>query len=304
MPFVQGEFVWMDGTFIPWKDANVHVMSHALHYGTAAFEGIRAYPSGQQMYVFRLPEHLKRLLNSCKIFGFDLKYSVSELTKVTIETVRKNNLHDKCYIRPLVYVGFGGIGINFTGFPIQTAVLAFPYEKYFKGDGVAAMVSTWRRTSDQTGSPLAKISGQYTNSVLGKMEAVKHGFDECIMLDLNGKISEGSGENLFLVEDGKLVTPTLSSSILGGITRVSAIRLAADLGIDTVVRDVSRSELYIADEAFFSGTAAEITPITSVDHKKVGEGKVGPITSSVRSAFLKAVAGDDPRYMSWLTPVY
>jgi branched-chain amino acid aminotransferase len=304
MPFVQGEFVWMDGAFVPWKDATVHVMSHALHYGTAAFEGIRAYPSGQQMYVFRLPDHLRRLANSCKIFGFDLKYSVGELTTATVETIRKNNLHGKAYIRPLVFVGFGGIGINFTGFPIQTAILAFPYEKYLKGDGAATMVSTWRRTSDQTGSPLAKISGQYTNSVLGKMEAVKHGFDECIMLDVNGKISEGSGENLFLVKDGKLVTPTLSSSILGGITRLSAMKLAADMGIETVQRDVSRSELYIADEAFFSGTAVEITPIISVDHRPVGDGSEGPITSSIRSAFLKAVAGGDPRYMSWLTPVY
>ena len=304
MPNVQGDFVWMDGAFVPWKDANVHVMSHALHYGTAAFEGIRAYPSEQQMNIFRLPEHLKRLAYSCKIFGFDLKYGLDELTNATVETVRRNNLHGRCYIRPLVYVGFGGIGINFAGFPIATAIMAFPFEKYFKADGVAAVVSTWRRTSDQTGSPLAKISGQYTNSVLGKMEAVRNGFDECIMLDINGKVSEGSGENLFLVRNGRLVTPTLSSSILDGITRASVVRLAADMGIETVERDVSRSELYVADEAFFSGTAAEITPITSVDRKKVGDGRMGPVTAKLRSAFLNAVEGEDPRYMSWLTPVY
>jgi branched-chain amino acid aminotransferase len=304
MPFVKGEYVWMDGVMVPWENATVHVMSHALHYGTAAFEGIRAYPSAQQMYVFRLPEHMKRLLNSCKIFGFDLKYSLDDLVKASVEVVRKNNIHGKCYIRPLVYVGFGGIGINFTGFPIQTAILAFPYEKYFKGDGVSAMVSTWRRTSDQTGSPLAKISGQYTNSVLGKMEAIKHGFDECIMLDVNGKVSEGSGENLFLVEGGKLITPSLSSSILGGITRLSVLQFAADMGIQTVERDVSRSELYIADEAFFSGTAAEITPVTSVDRKLVGNGEVGPVTGKMRSTFLSAAAGEEPRYKHWLTPVY
>ncbi|HVP24158.1 MAG TPA: branched-chain amino acid transaminase [Conexivisphaerales archaeon] len=304
MPYVKGDYVWMDGSMVPWENATVHVMSHALHYGTAAFEGIRAYPSGEQMYVFRLSDHLRRLLNSCKIFGFDLKYGVDELSRATVETVRKNNLHGKCYIRPLVYVGFGGIGINFTGFPIQTAILAFPYERYFKKDGVSAMVSTWRRTSDQTGSPLAKISGQYTNSVLGKMEAVKHGFDECIMLDLSGKVSEGSGENLFLVEGGKLVTPSLSSSILGGITRLSVMEMAAGMGITTVERDVSRSELYVADEVFYSGTAAEITPVVSVDGRSVGNGQVGPLTSKVRSAFQKAVAGEDPRYVSWVTPVY
>jgi branched-chain amino acid aminotransferase len=304
MPYVEGKYVWMDGTFVPWKDANVHVMSHALHYGTAAFEGIRAYPSGRQMYVFRLPEHLKRLVNSCKIFGFDLKYSVEEMRKATVETVKRNDLHEKCYVRPLVYIGFGGMGINFTGFPVHMAVLAYPFEKYFKGDGVAAMVSTWRRTSDQTGSPLAKISGQYTNSVLGKMEAVKHGFDECILLDLQGRVSEGSGENIFLVEDGKLVTPSVASSILEGITRFSVIKIAADMGIATVERDVSRSELYVADEVFFSGTAAEITPITSVDRRNVSDRKEGPITAKIRAAHMKAVAGEDPRYTPWLTAVY
>jgi branched-chain amino acid aminotransferase len=304
MPFVQGDFVWMDGAFVPWNDAKVHVLSHGLHYGTAAFEGVRAYPSGQQLYVFRLSEHLKRLVNSCKIFGFDLKYSVAELSKATLETVRKNDLHSRCYIRPLVYVGFGGIGINFTGFPIQTAILAFPYEKYFKGEGVAAMVSSWRRTSDQTGSPLAKITGQYTNAVLGKMESVRHGFDECIMLDLNGKVSEGSGENIFLVEEGKLLTPSLSSSILGGITRLSVIKLAADLGIPTIEREISRSELYVADEAFFSGTAAEITPITSIDHRPVADGNAGAVTTKIRAAFMRAVCGEDPRNISWVTPVY
>jgi branched-chain amino acid aminotransferase len=294
----------MDGSFVPWKDATVHVMTHALHYGTAAFEGIRGYPSDKQMYIFRLPEHLQRLMDSCKIFGFDMKYGIPELTEATLETVRRNNLHGKCYIRPLVYVGFGGIGINFTGFPIYTSILAFPYEKYFKGDGVSVMVSTWRRTSDQTGSPLAKISGQYTNSVLGKMEAVRNGFDECIMLDVNGKVGEGSGENLFIVKDGKLHTPGIPSSILGGITRLSVFKLVRDMGIETVEREVTRSELYTADEAFFSGTAAEITPIIAVDKKPVKDGKVGPITAKVKETFFKAVTGEDQRYRSWLTPVY
>jgi len=296
----------MDGDLVPWDKATVHVMSHAIHYGTSAFEGIRAYPSpsSEQLYIFRLPEHMKRLVNSCKIFGFDLQYSADELEKATVETVRKNGFRQRCYIRPLVFVGFGGMGINFTGFPIQTVIIAFPFEKYLKGDGVAAMVSTWRRTSGQTGSPLAKIGGQYTNSVLGKMEAVKHGFDECIMLDLNGKVSEGSGENLFLVEDGALVTPSITSSILGGITRLSVIKIAADMGYRTVEREVSRSELYVADEAFYSGTAAEVTPITSVDRKPVGGGGVGPVTARLRDSYLKLVSGEEPRYTSWLTPVY
>jgi branched-chain amino acid aminotransferase len=294
----------MNGRFVPWKDAKVHVMTHALHYGTSAFEGIRAYPSGEQMNVFRLPEHVRRLANSCRMFGFELRYSEDELCKAVVDTVRKNGLHVRSYIRPIVFVGFGGIGINFSGFPVETAIMAFPFEKYFHQEGVSVQVSSWRRTSDETGYPLAKIGGQYSNSVLGKMEALRNGYDESIMLDLNGYVSEGTGENLFLVRNGQLLTPHLSSSILEGITRDSVITLAAHMGIETVQRRVSRSELYVADEAFFSGTAAEITPILSIDKKKVGDGQMGPVTARIKAALTKVTKGEDPKYSAWLTPVY
>lgn len=279
-------------------------MTHALHYGTSAFEGIRAYPSGEQMNVFRLPEHVRRLANSCRMFGFELRYSEDELCKAVVDTVRKNGLHVRSYIRPIVFVGFGGIGINFSGFPVETAIMAFPFEKYFHQEGVSVQVSSWRRTSDETGYPLAKIGGQYSNSVLGKMEALRNGYDESIMLDLNGYVSEGTGENLFLVRNGQLLTPHLSSSILEGITRDSVITLAAHMGIETVQRRVSRSELYVADEAFFSGTAAEITPILSIDKKKVGDGQMGPVTARIKAALTKVTKGEDPKYSAWLTPVY
>jgi len=294
----------MNGRFVPWKDAKVHVMTHALHYGTSAFEGIRAYPSGEQMNVFRLPEHVRRLANSCRMFGFELRYSEDELCKAVVDTVRKNGLHVRSYIRPIVFVGFGGIGINFSGFPVETAIMAFPFEKYFHQEGVSVQVSSWRRTSDETGYPLAKIGGQYSNSVLGKMEALRNGYDESIMLDLNGYVSEGTGENLFLVRNGQLLTPHLSSSILEGITRDCVITLAAHMGIETVQRRVSRSELYVADEAFFSGTAAEITPILSIDKKKVGDGQMGPVTARIKAALTKVTKGEDPKYSAWLTPVY
>jgi len=279
-------------------------MTHALHYGTSAFEGIRAYPSGEQMNVFRLPEHVRRLANSCRMFGFELRYSEDELCKAVVDTVRKNGLHVRSYIRPIVFVGFGGIGINFSGFPVETAIMAFPFEKYFHQEGVSVQVSSWRRTSDETGYPLAKIGGQYSNSVLGKMEALRNGYDESIMLDLNGYVSEGTGENLFLVRNGQLLTPHLSSSILEGITRDCVITLAAHMGIETVQRRVSRSELYVADEAFFSGTAAEITPILSIDKKKVGDGQMGPVTARIKAALTKVTKGEDPKYSAWLTPVY
>lgn len=304
MPAVRADYVWMNGEFVRWEEAKVHLLTHALHYGTCAFEGIRAYPSGDQMYAFRLPEHMKRLASSCKVYGFELRYTVEDLCRAAVETIRKNGLHVRTYVRPIVYVGFGGIGINFTGFPIDAAILAFPYEKYFQKEGVAAQVSSWRRTGDQTGAPLAKVGGQYVNSVLGKMEALRNGYDESIMLDVNGYVSEGTGENIFLVRDGRLITPDPSSSILEGITRASLIRLASDMGITTVERRVARSELYLAEEAFFSGTAAEITPILSIDGRKVGDGRVGHLTSRLAEAFKRVVSGQDDRYREWLTPVY
>jgi len=304
LPNVTADFVWMDGELVPWKDAKVHILTHAMHYGTSAFEGIRVYPVGDQMYVFRLQEHMKRLSDSCKIYGIDLKYSVEEMCRSAVETVRKNKLHSRSYIRPIVYVGFGGIGINFTGFPVGVSILAFPFEKYLHGEGVNVIVSSWRRMNDQTSTSLGKIGGQYTNSVLAKVESVRNGYDEAIMLDQNGHVSEGTGENIFLVRNGRLITPPLSSSILEGITRDSIFKIASNLGIQVIERAIPRSELYIADEVFFSGTAAEVTPIFTIDKKKVGDGDIGPLTSKIKEAFMKVVSGDDQRYSSWLTPVY
>ncbi len=298
------KYVWMNGRLIRWSDAKVHVLTHALHYGTGVFEGIRAYWNGSQLYVFRLKEHLQRLLNSAKIYGFDAKYNLEGWEKAVLEALRANELKCNTYIRPLLFVGYGPIGLNITGRGMEALVLTIPFEKYFEKPGVDVMVSTWRRISDMTNPPGAKVCGHYTNSVLAKMEAINNGYDEAILLDISGKVSEGSGENLFIVKEGVIYTPPVSAGILEGITRRTVITLARDVGYEVVERDISRTELYIADEAFFSGTAAEVTPILSIDRKPIGDGKIGPVTKTLKEKYEKVVKGDEPKYKEWLTPVY
>lgn len=298
------KYVWMNGRFVPWDEAKVHVLTHALHYGTGVFEGIRAYWNGSQLYVFRLREHMQRLLNSAKIYGFDPKYSLEEWEKAVLETLRANEIRCNAYIRPLLFVGYGPIGLNLRGHEMEALILTIPFEKYFEKPGVDVMISSWRRISEMTNPPSAKVCGHYTNSVLAKMEAINNGYDEAILLDINGKVSEGSGENLFIVRNGIIITPPISADILEGITRQCIITLAKDMGYDVVERDISRTELYLADEAFFSGTAAEVTPILSVDRRPVGDGKIGPVTKALKEKYERVVRGEEPKYKGWLTPVY
>ena len=296
----------MNGEFVRWDDAKVHVLTHALHYGTAVFEGIRAYPSKDNLNIFRLHDHYRRMIQSAKVYYIDHKYTAEDLANTTVELVKKNNLRSRAYIRPIIYVGYKSIGLNFTGFPIDAAIIAIPYENYFENPQLRLRTSSWRRFSEQSTPPLAKASGNYLNSVLAKLEAVKDGYDDAVMLDMDGFISEGTGENIFIVNGNELVTPPYSSSILRGITRDTVTQLAPDLGLKVVERRISRFELFNADEAFFSGTAAEIAPIIEVDKRKIGDGKPGETTQKISRVYQDLVTGKttSSKHPEWLTPVY
>jgi branched-chain amino acid aminotransferase len=294
----------MDGEFVKWDDATVPILTHALHYGTAVFEGIRAYPSEDNVNIFRLRDHIDRMMQSAIIYYIDHKHTAEELCNSTVELVRKNNIRSRAYIRPIIYVGYKSIGLNFTDFPINTAIIAIPFEDYFDNPMLKLRTSSWKKFSEQSMPPLAKASGNYLNSVLGKLEAVRDGYDDAIMLDIHGFVSEGTGENIFIVNDGELITPPYSSSILRGITRNTVMHLAADLGLKVTERPITRFELYIADEAFFSGTAAEIAPIIEVDRRKISDGKPGDLTRKISSAYRDVVSGRASKYSEWLTPVY
>ncbi len=298
------DYVWMDGKLVGWDEAHVHVMTHALHYGTGVFEGIRGYPKSGELNVFRLEDHLKRLYDSAKIFFMENPYKPAKLKTVILDLIRKNKIKGNCYIRPIVYRGFGEFGLNPLGSPVNCAVIVFPIGAYLEETGVKVCTSSWRRIPDECLPSTAKTCGTYVNSVLAKVEAVKSGYDEAILLDLNSFLAEGTGENIFLVKEGVIYTPALSNFILGGITRKTAIEVARDEGFDVVEKTLLKSELYLCDEAFFTGTAAEITPILEVDDRVVGEGSVGKITSHLRRLFRKIMLGEVERYRHWLTPVY
>jgi branched-chain amino acid aminotransferase len=304
MPIKPVDFVWMDGKFVKWNEAHVHVMAHCLQYGTGVFEGIRAYPTHGNLSVFRLKDHYQRLLNSAKIYMMDAGYSLDQLCDATIELLRKNNLHETSYVRPIVFRGFGDFGLNPLNSPVQAAICTFPTGDYLSKTGIKACVSTWRRIPDMSLPTAAKACGSYINSSLAKLEAVLNGFDEAILLDYHGNLGEGSGENVFLVKNGKLLTPHVSASILEGITRASVIQIARDQGYTVTEPHIAKSQLYTCDELFFTGTAAEITPILEVDRRKIGDGKIGPVTSKLREAFTEIVSGDSTKYKSWLTEVY
>jgi len=300
------EIFWLDGEFVGSNDARVSVLSHALHYGTGVFEGIRAYARSDNVYIFRLKEHMERLKDSAKIYFMDLKNSVDDLCSATVELIAKNEMRCQTYIRPIVFKGFGGIDLNLTKAPTHVAICPFKFESYFENQksGLDTCVSSWRRISDVSTPPMAKACGHYLNCAAAKVEANLNGYDEAILLDSNGFVSEGTGENIFIVKDGKLVTPPLSASILNGITRDTVITLASEMCVQVAERNIARAELYTCDEAFFTGTAVEIMPILTVDRRQIGDGKMGVLTGRVKTFYNKVIAGNVEKYNSWLTPVY
>jgi branched-chain amino acid aminotransferase len=299
------DLVWFDGQYLKWEEAKVPIFVHALHYGTAVFEGIRAYSSDDNLYIFRLKEHMERLHKSADVYSFTTKFCVDELCNATVELIRKNGIKESCYIRPLTFVGLHGIDLNVTkNSPTHTTIIIFPFAKYFKGDGISACVSSWRRIDDESIPTMAKASGNYLNSVLATQECRRNGYDESILLDKKGRVSEASGENLFVVRNGKLHTPQLSDSILEGITRNTAIIISKELGYKVVERPISRTELYLAEEIFLTGTAAEIIAITKIDGTVVGDGKEGMITKSIRENYERIVIGKSKKFMGRLTPTW
>ena len=306
MAMTKSEKNWMNGQFVNWDDAKVHVLSHVLHYGSSVFEGIRCYNTKQGPAIFRLGEHIERLSYSAKIYRMKVPFSTEQIERACIDTVATNRLAE-CYIRPLIYRGYSHVGVNPIGTPIEVIVAAYPWGKYLGDDaltkGVAVKIGTWARIAPNTLPAMAKAGGNYLNSQLLKLEAVEDGYAEAIALDTNGYVSEGSGENLFLVLKGELVTTPLHNSILAGITRASVLQLARELGYHVREMVMPRELLYVADEVFYTGTAEEVTPITSVDRIVVGSGDVGPVTKAIQQAFFGIVRGDVPDRHGWLTKV-
>jgi len=300
------ELIWFNGEFVKWEDATVHVLTHGLHYGTGVFEGVRCYDTEIGPAVFRHPEHLERLKKSAELYYMDLPYSVEELRAATKELIARNGLRS-CYIRPLVFRGYGTMGLFPLDAPVDVAIAVWEWGSYLgdegKRNGVRAKVSSWRRISPDSLIPHAKASGQYLNSVLAKIEVHKAGYEEAILLDDHGHVNEGSGENIFVVRDGVIHTPPQTASILDGINRKSAIQIARDLGFEVVERDIARAELYLADEVYVTGTAAELTPVREIDDHPVGDGTPGEITRAVQAAFEDALHGRTERYREWLDPV-
>jgi branched-chain amino acid aminotransferase len=301
-----GAKVWHNGELVPWEDATVHVSAHALHYGSSVFEGIRAYATPDGPAVFCLDQHVQRLLDSAKIFRIDMPYTFDQIAQAIKDTIRANG-HEACYIRPLVFRGCGPLGVEGRKCPVETVIFTMEWGSYLGPEaheqGVDVGVSSWRRMAPDTFPAMGKIGGQYVNSQFAKMEAVDQGYAENIVLDVNGYVSEGSGENLFLVDEGQIYTTPLWGSILAGITRRCVMQIATDLGYTVREQTMSREWLYIADELFFSGTAAEVTPIRSVDRIPVGEGKRGPITAQIQQRFVDITAGEAEDKHGWLTPV-
>lgn len=300
------DWIWKDGEFVAWDDAQVHLLCHSLQFGSSAFEGVRCYSTPRGPAIFRLREHLARLLKSCRVYRMDLEYGIEELVEGCRELVRKNGL-DACYIRPMVVRGYGAAGMVPFGSPVEVYLPCWPWGTYLGEDalekGVDACVSTWARVAPNTLPAGAKMAGNYLSGQLVKMEALRLGFQEGIALTPDGRIGEGSGQNIFLVKDGGLYTPPLDSSILPGITRASILTLADDLGVQVVQRPLPREALYDADEMFFTGTAAELTPVRSVDRIPVGKGEPGPVTKKLQENFLGIARGEIEDRHGWLTLV-
>ena len=299
-------YIWKEGKLIPWDDARVHVLSVAVQFGSSVFEGIRAYRTDRGPAVFRLPDHLRRLHDSCKIYRMDLEYSLDDLIRATAETIAANEL-EACYVRPMVLRGYGTVGLNPVGTSIETYIAVYPWGTYL-GEGalekgVDACISTWFRPAPNTLPSMAKAAGHYNNSQLIKADAVLKGFAEGIALAPDGTVSEGSGQNIFMVRDGVLYTPPVAGTLLQGITRASVIAIAQDIGIEVREQIIPREALYIADEVFFTGTAAELTPVRSIDHISIGTGKAGELTRVIQRRFLDIVHGRAPDTFGWLTYV-
>lgn len=297
--------IWMDGRFVKWDKATVHVLSHTLHYGLGVFEGIRCYKTIKGSAIFRLDEHIDRLFNSAHIFMMDIPYSKREIRDAIIKTIKINNIRE-CYIRPLVYIGYGSMGINPKGNPVNVSIAVWAWGSYLGEHGlrkgIRIKTSSFIRNHVNANMTRGKICGYYVNSQLAKKEALSCGFDEALLLDTEGYVAEGSGENIFIVRNGRLKTTPLTS-ILEGITRDSIMQIAQDEGIGVTDERFTRDEVYIADEAFFTGTAAEVTPIRALDNRVVGSGKPGPITKRLQSIFFDIVKGKNNKYESWLTQV-
>ncbi len=306
MAFGSGK-VWMNGSLVDWSDAKIHVASHVVHYGSGVFEGARCYQTKQGSACFRLPEHVERLFASAKIYRMDLPYTREMMTDAVLDTIRANG-YKSCYIRPIVYRGYHTLGVNPAPCPVDVAILTWEWGQYLGDEaleqGVDVRVSSWTRLAPNTLPTLAKSTANYANSALIKMEAVADGYAEGIALDAFGHVSEGSGENLFVIRNGIIYTPPLSASVLPGITRDSILTLARELGYTVREEHIARELLYVADEVFFTGTAVEITPIRSVDRQVVGAGRRGPVTEAIQRAFFGIVTGERPDTHGWLTPVY
>jgi branched-chain amino acid aminotransferase len=297
----KSDWIWMSGEFVPWDEAKVHVLTHGLHYGSGVFEGIRAYDTDKGTAIFRHADHLDRLFQSATHYHIDLPYSKDEIREVTHELIRRNGLAS-CYIRPLAFRGYGNMGLYAHDAPIELIVAVWPWGAYLgeesKRTGIRAKVSSWRRTSPDSLIPHAKASGQYLNSILAKTETAHAGYDEAILLDQRGMVSEGSGENIFVVREGTVLTPPHTASILDGITRKSVIQIARDLGYTVTERDIARAELYLAEEVFLTGTAAELVPVREVDEIEIGE--PGEITRHIQAKFEDALHARAQEYLEWL----
>jgi len=299
------DFIWMDGKLVPWDDANVHVLTHTLHYGLGVFEGIRCYKTPRGPAVFRLREHMQRLVNSARIFQMEIPFSVEELCQATMTTIKENRL-EECYIRPLVYLGYGGMGLYPKDNPVRVSIAAWPWGAYLGEEGlekgINVKTSSFIRAHVNTNMTMAKVCGYYVNSQLAKKEAIQCGFDEGLLLDTEGYVGEGSGENIFIVRNGMLKTTPLTS-VLEGITRESMMQIASDEGYVVKEERFTRDEIYIADEAFFTGTAAEITPIRALDNRPIGQGSRGPVTAKLQAIYFDAVKGNSTKYERWLSYV-
>ncbi len=306
MPITPTEKIWMDGELVDWDQARIHVLTHSLHYGCGVFEGIRAYPTDGGPGVFRLRDHIGRLLRSARIFLMEVPFGEDELVAAVRRTVAANGL-DQCYIRPLVYLGYGEMGLNPLPAPVQVSIAVWPWGAYLGVQGlergVRMKISSWQRHAPNAMPPAAKGTGMYINSSMAKVEALKAGYDEAILLSPQGYVSECTGENLFVVRRGRILTPPASAGALEGITQETVVTLARDLGYEVVTENVLRSDLYVAEEAFLTGTAAEVVPVASVDDRQVGDGSPGPVTRRIQELYGQVVRGKVDRYKDWVEHV-
>ncbi len=304
MAFNKTEFIWMNGEFVKWDDARIHVLSHVVHYGSSVFEGMRTYKTSKGPACFRLRDHSVRLFDSAKIYRMEIPYTIDQIDQAILDLIGVNHL-EECYVRPVAYRGYNSLGVDPSSCPVDVTIAAWPWGKYLGPEalenGVSVCFSSWNRMAPNTFPAMAKCGANYMNSQLIKMEALSHGYTEGIALDVYGHVSEGSGENVFLVRNEVLITPTFAASILPGIIRRSVIKMAEDMGIKVIEQNVPREALYLADEVFFTGSAAEITPISSIDHIKVGTGKRGPITRKLQEAFFNICSGKAEDKYGWLT---